>query len=142
MIAKILPDPFRKLAEGIDLWPNRSAKMADIVFIIVAPVQNDHIILLQLLVKFGRGEAFAADGVRVKLLLVTEGDQLFFMANEHFLKSMAFRFVDLEHDIGEQRVGSEVVHILLGLLHRTGQCSVDALGGDQDASLEAQLFAV
>ncbi|MNW64235.1 hypothetical protein D3C74_425020 [compost metagenome] len=64
------------------------------------------------------------------------------MANEHFLKSMAFRFVDLEHDIGEQRVGSEVVHILLGLLHRTGQCSVDALGGDQDASLEAQLFAV
>ncbi|MMZ66308.1 hypothetical protein D1872_287930 [compost metagenome] len=95
-----------------------------------------------MLVEFLRREAFAADFVRVQLLVHAESHQLRLVANKDFFERMLFDFIDLEHHVAEQRIGMHVLHVLLGLFPCSGHGAVDAFGGNQDAALDAQILAV
>lgn len=54
VFAQILPNPIRKLPEGLNLWTNRITEMTDIIFIVITSIDDNDIIALQLLVELLR----------------------------------------------------------------------------------------
>lgn len=141
LVAEILADPLREIAEGPDGRADRIPEMSEIVFIIGPSVQDHHVILLHGLVPFLRGQIAAGLFQRTAVLSGAERNEFIFHTDEQFVEHMTVGLVRLKDDIGEPGIHRERIDITLGLIGGAGYRSVDPFGRDEDTSAQSQLPA-
>ena len=95
----IISDPFRQVAEVLNLRTDSTAEMAKVVFVIIAGIKDDCVLILHAFIEFSRFQVSASQFVRIDIFFKSQVNDFFFRAHVHFFECMSISFVDFKDDL-------------------------------------------
>ena len=139
----MLLDPFREFSKISNRRANCAFEMSQCGFVVIAPIDDDHILVLHLLVKLSRRKLLSCQFVGIDVLLgfQSQGHDLFANLDRELGKNMILGRIDLELHLGGEGIAMHGIAIFLGFLVGSRDGSIDPFPSDNDAPSQVQRLA-